>query len=70
MQLKVTTWPGATNMDPVRLQRKQPARKPPIREVLNKDIVVKIKFYALIGALMILFLLVCFMIKPRTYGFL
>ena len=57
-------------MDPVRLNRKPAKKQPPIREVLNKDIVVKIKFYALIGALMILFLLVCFMIKPRTYGFL
>ena len=70
MQSKVTTWQGVINMDPVRLQRKQPARKPPIMEVLNKVIVVKIKFYALIGALMILFLLVCFMAKGPTYGFL
>jgi len=57
-------------MDPVRLQRKQPARKPPIMSVLNKDIIIKIKFYTLLTGAMILFLLVCFMIKPRTYGFL
>lgn len=56
-------------MDPVRLQKKPAKKQPPIMEVLNKDLVIKIKFYALVIAAMILFLLVCFMIKPRTYGF-
>jgi len=55
-------------MDPVRLQRKQPARKPPIMEVLNKDLVIKIKFYALLIGAMALFIAVCFMIQPMTYG--
>ena len=70
MQSKVTTWKGATDMDPVRLQRKQPARKPPIMSVLNKDIIIRIKFYALLTGAMILFLLVCFIAKGPTYGYL
>jgi len=58
-------------MDPVRLQRKQPAKKqPPIMSVLNKDIIIKIKFYTLLTGAMILFLLVCFIAKGPTYGYL
>lgn len=57
-------------MDPVRLQRKQPAKKPPIMSVLNKDIIIRIKFYALLIGAMILFLAFCFYIKPMTYGYL
>jgi len=57
-------------MDPVRLQRKQPARKPPIMEVLNKDLVIRIKFYALLIGAMALFITFCFMIKGQTYGYL
>lgn len=70
MQSKDTLKQEATNMDPVRLQRKQPARKPPIMEVLNKDLVIRIKFYALLIGAMALFIMVCFLVKPQTYGYL
>lgn len=56
-------------MDPVRLQKKPAKKQPPIREVLNKDLVIKIKFYALLVGAMILFLAFCFMIKGKTYGY-
>jgi len=55
-------------MDPVRLNRKPAKKQPPIMSVLNKDIIIRIKFYALLTGAMILFLLVCFMIQPMTYG--
>ena len=57
-------------MDPVRLNRKPAKKQPPIMSVLNKDIIIKIKFYALLTGAMILFLLVCFIAKGPTYGYL
>jgi len=57
-------------MDPVRLQRKQPARKPPIMEVLNKDLVIRIKFYILFVLGIALFIAFCFWVKGPTYGYL
>lgn len=56
-------------MDPVRLQKKQQKEEPRIIEVLNSDIVLKIKFYILFFGALALFLLVCFAVKPQTYGF-
>lgn len=59
-----------TNMnDPVRLQRKE-QKEPRIIEILNSDIVLKIKFYILFFGALALFLAFCFAIKGRTYGFL
>ena len=57
-------------MDPVRLNRKPAKKQPPLMEVLNKDIIIRIKFYALLTGAMILFLLVCFIAKGPTYGYL
>lgn len=57
-------------MDPVRLNRKPAKKQPPIMEVLNKDLVIRIKFYALLIGAMALFIAFCFMIKGQTYGYL
>ena len=70
MQSKDTLKQEATNMDPVRLNRKPAKKQPPIMEVLNKDLVIKIKFYALLIGAMALFIAFCFMIKGQTYGYL
>jgi len=57
-------------MSQVRLERKPVNEEPELMKLLQKDIVLRIKFYVLLGGAMILFLLVCFMLKPQTYGFL
>jgi len=57
-------------MSQVRLERKPVNEEPELLKILQKDIVFRIKFYVLLGGAMILFLLVCFMLKPQTYGFL
>ena len=57
-------------MSQVRLERKMPNEEPELLKILQKDIVLRIKFYVLLGGAMLLFLLVCFMLKPQTYGFL
>lgn len=57
-------------MSQVRLERKMPNEEPELLKILQKDIVFRIKFYLLLGGAMLLFLLVCFMLKPQTYGFL
>lgn len=55
---------------PCRLERPKKKEEPLFIEVLNSDIVLKIKFYVLFFGAMALFLLFCFAIKPQTYGFL
>ena len=57
-------------MSQVRLERKPVNEEPELLKILQKDIVFRIKFYILLGSAMILFLLICFMLKPQTYGFL
>lgn len=57
-------------MNQVRLERKPVNEEPELLKILQKDIVLRIKFYILLGGAMALFLLVCFMMKPQTYGFL
>ena len=57
-------------MNQVRLERKPVNEEPELLKILQKDIVLRIKFYVLLGGAMVLFLLLCFMLKPQTYGFL
>jgi len=57
-------------MNQVRLERKPVNEEPELLKILQKDIVFRIKFYILLGSAMVLFLLICFMMKPQTYGFL
>lgn len=57
-------------MSQVRLERKPVNEEPELMKLLKKDIVLRIKFYVLFFGAMLLFLLICFMMKPQTYGFL
>ena len=57
-------------MNQVRLERKPVNEEPELLKILQKDIVLRIKFYVLLGGAMVLFLLVCFLLQPQTYGFL
>ena len=54
----------------MRLERKPVNEEPELLKILQKDIVLRIKFYVLLGGAMLLFLLICFILKPQTYGFL
>lgn len=56
-------------MKPCKLERQEPKAEPEIIRLLNSDIIVKIKFYTLFFGSIILFLLICFMLQPQTYGF-
>ena len=56
-------------MEPVRLAKKQQAKKTPIREVLDSDSVIRIKFYLVFALFIALFIAFCFMIQPMTYGY-
>lgn len=51
------------NNGPVRLERAEPTTS-----LLEKDLVIRISFTALIILGMLIFLMVCFMIQPMTYG--
>ena len=55
-------------MSQVRLERKPVNEEPELLKILQKDIVLRIKFYVLLGGAMVLFLLLCFLLQPQTYG--
>lgn len=55
---------------PVRLEKKQEKKQSDLIALLDSDIVLKIKFYALLIIAMALFIGFCFLVKPQTYGFL
>lgn len=57
-------------MKPVRLERPAQKKTSPFLDLLDSDVVLRIKFYLLIVGAMALFLAVCFALKPQTYGFL
>ena len=56
------------NKSPVRLEKQEEEINP--LEILNQDIIFKVKFYTLMLILMIIFLAVCFLVQHETYGFL
>ena len=54
----------------LRLERPIQKEEPKIIQILQSDIVLRIKFYLLIIGGLALFLAFCFMIKGPTYGYL
>ena len=57
-------------MEPVRLAKKQESKKTSIKEVLESDIVIRIKFYIIFAVGIALFLAFCFWVQGPTYGYL
>lgn len=55
------------NNKPVRLEK---VEEEDVLDLLNQDIIFKIKVYALIIIAMIIFLGICFMVQHQTYGFI
>lgn len=39
-------------------------------ELLNKDIMFKVKFYLIVLIAMIIFIALCFLVQHQTYGFI
>ena len=57
-------------MSPVRLERRKTMDEPKWMQMLESDLMFRLKFYILIVGAAILFLLFCFLVQPATYGFL
>lgn len=57
-------------MNQVRLERKPVNEEPELLKLLKKDIVFKVKFYLLFGGAILLFVILCFLSKGPTYGYL
>lgn len=53
------------NNGPVRLERAEPTTS-----IFEKDLVIRISFSALLILSMLIFIMVCFIIKGPTYGYL
>ena len=53
------------NNGPVRLERAEPTTS-----IFEKDLVIRISFSALLILGMLIFIMVCFIIKGPTYGYL
>ena len=53
------------NNGPVRLERAEPTSS-----LFEKDLVIRISFSALLILGMLIFLMVCFLMKGPTYGYL
>ena len=54
---------------PARLAKQQDEMEE-IKELLNGDLVIRIKFYIILTILMIIFLFFCFLVQHQTYGFI
>ena len=52
---------------PARLEKQEPVS---VKKILDKDFVIKIKFYVLIILGLLLMCLFCYWIKGPTYGYL
>ena len=53
--------------NPVRLEKVEEEN---IVDLLNKDIMFKVKFYFLFILIIILCVAICFAVQPQTYGFI
>ena len=51
--------------EPVRLQRHNPAQS-----YFNQDLIIRISFTTLVMLAFILFIIICYLLQPPTYGFL
>ena len=51
---------------PVRLEKQEDID---VFAFLNQDIIIKVKFYFLFFIALIMFVVICFLMKPQTYGF-
>ncbi len=58
-----------SKQQPVRLAKKQDEMEY-MKEILNADIVFKIKFYALMIILMLILFFIISIIQPQTYGYI